>query len=232
MRVSDAHNHLIERLPYKERTRFLAICKAVELAPAEILCERGTATRYAYFPIKGVISLVTPIEGKSVLQVDMVGSEGMVGTQLVLGVDESPLHAFAQGKSSAWRIAADPFRGELARSTALRLSLNRYVCVIMNQRASSMVCQRFHDLGSRLARWLLMTQDRAHADSFHVTHELLAYMLGVRRAGITGAAVALQRLGLIRYHRGELVVTDRRGLEAAACRCYAADKRAYFDILH
>lgn len=226
------HNHLIQRLPHKERARFLTICKPVELALAEILCESGTPTRYVYFPINGVISLVTPIEGKSVLEVGMVGSEGMVGTQLVLGVGESPLNALVQGTGSAWRIAAAPFCNELAQSAALRVSLNRYVCVTMNQLASSVVCQRFHRIGPRLARWLLMTQDRVHADSFHVTHEFLAYMLGVRRVGITSAALELQRLGLIRYRRGELIVLDRPGLEAAACRCYAAARKIYLDILH
>ncbi len=117
-----AHNHLIERLPRRERTRFLAICKPVELLPAEVLCESGTPTRHVYFPIDGVISLVAdlgggseqgpptqstrpPIEGKSMLEVGMVGSEGMVGTQLVLGVEESPLQAMVQGTGSAWRIA-------------------------------------------------------------------------------------------------------------------------------
>jgi CRP-like cAMP-binding protein len=230
--VPRGHNHLIQGLPHTERARFLTICKPVELASAEVLCESGTPTRYVYFPINGVISLVTPIEGRSMLEVGMVGSEGMVGTQLVLGVGESPLHALVQGTGSAWRIAAAPFRTELARSTALRVSLNRYVCVTMNQLASSVVCQRFHRIGPRLARWLLMTQDRAHADSFHVTHEFLAYMLGVRRVGVTSAAVALQRLGLIRYRRGELVVLDRHGLEAAACCCYAAERKIYLDILH
>jgi len=102
----------------------------------------------------------------------------------------------------------------------------------MIQLASSAACLSSHQIGPRLARWLLMTQDRAHADHFHVTHEFLAYMLGVRRVGVTTAAVALQRCGLIEYRRGEVAVLDRRGLEAAACSCYAADKQAYLDVIH
>lgn len=157
----------------------------------------------------------------------MVGREGMLGAQLALGVSSIPLHALVQGAGTAWRIAAAPFRHALSDSKALQLSLNRYVYVLMAQLATSAACTRFHRVEPRLARWLLMTQDRAHSDSFHLTHELLAHMLGVRRVGITGAACDLQRLGLIRYRRGAITVLDRAGLEAAACSCYAADRRAY-----
>jgi len=109
--------------------------------------------------------------------------------------------------------------------------LNRYVYVLMSQLATSAGCLRFHLIGARLARWLLMTQDRAHADRFAMTHELLACMLGVRRVGITQAAGALQRDGLIAYHRGHVGVIDRAGLEAAACGCYAADREGYRERL-
>ena len=123
-----------------------------------------------------------------------------------------------------------PF-SELETSLALRRGLNRYLYVLMAQQAASAACLRFHQIGPRLARWLLMSQDRAHASGFHVTQEFLAYMLGVRRVGVTAAAGVLQRGGLIEYSRGELTVLDRAGLEHAACSCYAADRKAYTDLL-
>ncbi len=232
MPLPAVQNHLIEQLPRKDRARLLAICEEVELVMSEVLCECGTSTRYAYFPTKGYISLITPIDGKPVLEVGMVGSEGMLGTQLVLGVGTAPLHALVQGAGTAWRVASAPFRKELAQSRDLRKNLDRYVQVTMVQLASSAGCLRFHEIEQRLARWLLMSQDRAHSDSFHVTHEFLAYMLGVRRVGVTTAAGALQRLGLIEYQRGDITVLNRRGLEAAACSCYAADQSTYLGVMH
>ena len=223
--MAAAENHLIELLPVKDRRHLLTLCEPVDLTLSEVLCESGKPTRHVYFPISATISLVTPIEGKPVLEV------GMVGAQLVLGVATTPMHAVVQGSGKVWRVAASPFRQELARSSALRRCLNRYLFVLMSQFGVSAACLRFHLIGPRLARWLLMTQDRAHADSFHVTHEFLAYMLGVRRVGITAAAGTLQRAGLIRYRRGELVVLNRGGLEAAACGCYAADQKSYAELL-
>jgi CRP-like cAMP-binding protein len=230
--VSTAQNHLIELLPRKARLRLLAICEPVELVMAQVLSEVGLPTRYVYFPTKGFISLVTPINGRPILEVGMVGREGMLGTQLALGVGTAPLHALVQGPGAAWRIGAVAFRRELAHSSALQRGLNRYVYVMMMQLASAASCLRFHEIGPRLARWLLMTQDRAHSDRFHITHEFLAYMLGVRRVGVTTAASVLQHGGFIKYHRGEIQVLNRRGLEAVACSCYAADREAYAKMLH
>jgi CRP-like cAMP-binding protein len=224
-------NHLIESLPSGAQSRLLAICQPVELAMGEILGEVGTPTQYVYFPTVGFISLVTATKGQPTLEVGMVGREGMVGAQLVLGVETAPLHAVVQGAGAAWRIAATEFSRELACSSALQRGLNRYVYVTMTQLASAAFCLRFHQIGQRLARWLLMTQDRAHSDSFHITHEFLAYMLGVRRVGITTAAYALQRDGLIKYSRGDIQVLNRRGLKASACSCYAADRDAYAKVL-
>ena len=174
---------------------------------------------------------MAPIDDKPALEVGMVGREGFLGVQLALGVATVPLHALVQGPGSALRIGSAPFRTELARSAALRRVLNRYLYVLMAQMAGSAACLRFHVIGQRLARWLLMSHDRAHDARFHVTHEFLAYMLGVRRVGITAAAGALQREGLIAYHRGEVTVLDRAGLEAAACACYADDRQTYADQL-
>jgi CRP-like cAMP-binding protein len=224
-------NYLIESLPSSSRSRLLAICEPVDLVMGEILGEVGTPTQYVYFPTVGFISLVTATKGRPTLEVGMVGREGMVGTQLVLGVESAPLHAVVQGAGTAWRIGASGFSRELARSSALQRGLNRYVYVTMAQLASSAFCLRFHQIGQRLARWLLMTQDRAYSDSFHITHEFLAYMLGVRRVGITTAASVLQRAGLITYSRGAIQVLNRRGLKASACSCYATDREAYVKVL-
>ena len=227
--MAAAQNHLIERLPRKDRTRLLAVCEPVQLVLGEVLCEPGKATRYVWFPIDGFISMVAPIDAKPALEVGMVGREGMLGAQLALGVATVPLHALVQGAGSALRVGATAFRAELARSPALQRVLNRYLYVLMAQLTGSAACLRFHEIGPRLARWLLMSQDRAHAARFHVTHEFLAHMLGVRRVGVTAAASGLQRNGLIEYHRGEMAVLDRKGLEAAACDCYANDRQAYAD---
>jgi CRP-like cAMP-binding protein len=224
-------NHLIELLPGKSRPSLLAICEPVELAMGEVLAEAGTPTRYVYFPTVGFVSLVTAIGGRPALEVGMVGREGMLGVQLVLGIEAAPLHAVVQGAGAAWRIDGLEFSTELGRNPTLQRGLNRYVYLTMMQLASAASCLRYHQIGPRLARWLLMTQDRAHSDSFHITHEFLAYMLGVRRVGITTAAFSLQRDGLIRYRRGEIEVLNRRGLKAAACSCYAADREAYAKVL-
>ncbi len=224
-------NHLIELLPRADRTRLLSICEPTELVLSEVLCEPGKTTRHVYFPTDGFISLVTLVEGHPALEVGMVGREGMVGAQLALGVVTAPLRALVQGSGAAWRIATKAFQAELVRSAALQRSLNRYLYVLMGQLATSAACLRYHLIGPRLARWLLMTQDRAHSDTFHVTQEFLAYMLGVRRVGVTAAAGALQRSGLITYTRGELTVLDRAGLEAAACSCYASDRQTYAKLL-
>ncbi len=225
--MAQAENHLIELLPRKDRAHLLAACETVELTLSAILCEPGDSTRHIYFPVDGFISMVTRIDGHPGVEVGMVGREGMLGAQLALGVSEAPLHALVQGPGSALRISSKAFRRELASSRALQLGLHRYIYVLMMQLASSAACLRFHMIGPRLARWLLMSQDRAHTPSFHVTHEFLAYMLGVRRVGITVAAGSLQRNGLIKYHRGQLTVLNRSGLEAAACTCYANDRIAY-----
>jgi CRP-like cAMP-binding protein len=229
--LAAVENHLIEMLPRTDRRNLISVSEPFELKLADVLCERGEATQHVYFPTDGFISLVTTIDHHPGLEVGMVGREGMVGAQLALGVVQTPLRALVQGEGSARRIGAVAFRREVARSTALQQSLNRYLYVLMAQLAASAACLRFHLIGPRLARWLLMSQDRAHSETFRVTHEFLAYMLGVRRVGVTMAAGSLQHDGLIRYHRGEMTVLDRPGLEAAACDCYAADQKAYAEMI-
>ncbi len=224
-------NHLIDGLPRRDRARLLALCTAHELVLSEVLCEPGEPMSHVYFPVEGFISLLTVASGTHGLEVGMVGSEGILGAHVVLGVDTAPLRALVQGSGSALRIEWRAIRAELAQSPALQRVLGRYVYVLMAQHASLAGCLRFHAIGPRLARWLLMSQDRARSATFRITQEFLAYMLGVRRVGVTEAAGALQEAGLIEYRRGALTVRDRAGLEAAACTCYAADRLAYDALL-
>jgi len=225
--MASVENHLIQLLPRKDRQRLLAECQSVEMKLSEVLCEAGDPTRHVYFPVDSFISFVAVNDGKPSLEVGMVGSEGMLGEQLILGELAAPFHAVVQGPGTAWRITTGKFLKQMQQSAALQRILRRYLYVRLIQLGNLAVCVRFHQINPRLARWLLMSQDRAHASSFHMTHEFMAYLLGVRRVGITKAAGALQRAGLIEYRHGFLSVLDRQGLEGAACSCYAKDASAY-----
>jgi len=224
-------NRLLAALGDKEQRRFLGSFEQVELAAHDVLYEAGTSLRDAYFPAGAFISLMTPLDTCASLEVGLVGNEGMVGVSLLLGVSMSPLNHLVQGGGTALRIGAAAFRRELERCPALQRRLQRYACVRMHQFGQTAACTRFHRVEERLARWLLMTQDRARAATFYATHETLAYMLGVRRVGITKAATLFQDQGLIRYSRGDITIIDRRGLESHSCGCYAAANDIYDRIL-
>ncbi|WP_446811359.1 Crp/Fnr family transcriptional regulator [Methylomonas sp. 2BW1-5-20] len=226
-----AANRLLAALPYLDRQHLLAHCEPVDLAFAEVLYLAGARIPHVYFPTGSIISLVTPVDGDSGLEVGLIGNEGILGITLILGVDIAPFQALVQGAGPALRIRLPLFLQELERSKPLQLELKRYLYVSMSQLAQTAACNRFHLVESRLARWLLMTHDRAHADTFHVTHIFLAYILGVRRVGITKAALSLQEKKLISYRRGDITILDRAGLEAAACACYQTEKATYDRIL-
>ena len=232
-RISDrtatpqASNRLIEALPDAERQRLLDGCETVRLAAGEVLIEAEERYRYVYFPTSAFIALVAAIDERARLGLGIIGDEGMLGTSLVLGVNMAPLHAWVQGPGTALRMGASAFRRELTRSATLRQRLNGYVHVLSDQLGQTAICTRYHVVEVRLARWLLMTRDRAHSDQFHLTHEFLARMLGVRRVGITKAAGVLEKRGAIDYHRGRITVLDPAALEEASCRCYELCKQIY-----
>lgn len=157
----------------------------------------------------------------------MVGVEGLFGIALILDVNTSPLLGLVQGGGYALRMTARRFVRAAADSKAFRRTINRYLYVLTTQLAQTAACNRFHQLDARMARWLLMTNDRATGNTFRLTHAFLAYMLGVRRAGVTESAGRLQALGVIRYARGLVTVIDRPRLEAMSCDCYDALNKTY-----
>ncbi|HUG99176.1 MAG TPA: Crp/Fnr family transcriptional regulator [Gammaproteobacteria bacterium] len=215
-------NQLIEALPRRDRNRILAGCEVVDLVAGDSLCERNQPLTHVYFPVVGFISLVTTLEGHRPLELSLIGNEGMLGVTLGLGIMTAPTEAIVQGAGKALRMGVQQFMSELRRSRALQRALNRHAYMLMVQLARTAGCTHFHEIEPRLARWLLVTHDRAQTDHFHLTHQLLADMLGVRRSGVTIAAGSLQKKQLVRYRRGEISVLDRRGLEAASCECYQA----------
>jgi CRP-like cAMP-binding protein len=222
--MASAGNLLIHQLPKVDRVQLLDRCERVELCLSDELSVRGQPLSHAHFPLTGFVSLVIDVDSYPALEVGMVGRESMLGAELLLGLAPTPWRALVQGAGESLRIEAASLREAIATSPALQQVIQTSLLVRLHQQTLASACERFHMIGPRLARWLLMSQDRAQADSFHVTHEFMALMLGVRRVGVTVAAGALQHSGLIRYHRGELTVIDRPGLEAQACSCYAIDK--------
>jgi len=226
-----AANQLLVELPEVERNAFMAACETVELSFGEVLLQPTETFTHVYFPIDSFISLIAVFGTDSRLEVAMAGREGMLGMPLVLNVEETQLIALVQGAGSALRMTAESFQRLLPDSPVLHQRLKRYIYVVMTQLATSAACNHFHRIEERLARWLLMTQDRAGTDQLNLTHEFLAMMLGVRRAGITLAAIALQARGLIRYQRGTITVLDRPGLIEASCECYRDDCALYAKML-
>ncbi|MDP2019098.1 Crp/Fnr family transcriptional regulator [Hydrogenophaga sp.] len=229
--MQNTENHLIELLPKAAGKRFLSMCEPFDLVLSAELSVRGKQLTHAYFPRTGFISLVVDIDTHPPLEVGMVGREAMLGSELVLGLAKTPWRAVVQGEGCSWRIGAEALQQAVVDIPALQSLLQRTLMIRLHQQALASACERFHPIGERLARWLLMSQDRAQTDQFHVTQEFISLMLGVRRVGVTKAASDFQKDGLIEYHRGELKVLDRVGLESAACSCYEADKLLHVELM-
>ena len=222
-----ARNRLIDELPNRQRSHFLAECRIIQLPFGQPLGFAGDLIRQVYFPLTAFISRVTPITRHPPLEVGLVGNEGMLGETLFLGGNRHPTQVLVQGSGTALEMSADQFRCQLRSSPELGPIVARYLFVLIQQLAQNAACHAFHELQARLVRWMLMSHDRAPGDQLQLTHQFLSDMLGVRRSAVTIAASDLQSRGLIRYSRGRIRIIDRGGLESMACECYAASEKAY-----
>lgn len=217
-------NRLLATLPTSEYKRLLPKLKIVNLILGEDLYKPGDVIKYVYFPNDSIISLITEVSETSWLEVGMVGNEGMAGLAVCMGVSTSATHALVQGSGTAMRMTSAAVRTEANRLGSLHRLLHRYSHSLLTQVSQTSACNRFHLVDARLARWLLMTNDRLGVEEFPLTQEFLSSMLGVRREGVSRAAGALQAAELIHYSRGMITLLNRRGLEAKSCHCYSIIK--------
>lgn len=209
----------------RERQQILRQGKSVELVAGTILCDVDQPFKHAHFPMTGLISLVAVASGHQPLGLAMIGNEGVLGATLALGINTPRLRAVVQGSGTMLRVSAPRIRRMLRDGPGLLDMLHRYSYVLMGQLLQTAACNSFHEVEMRLARWLLMTDDRATTDGFQLTHQILADTLGVQRSAVTIAAGKLQRKKIIGYARGHVSILSRVGLEAACCECYATQVR-------
>jgi CRP-like cAMP-binding protein len=226
-----AENRLLSLLPREEYHRVAPWLDPVSLKSRQVLYEIGVPIRYSYFPRSGVLSCLVPLENGVSAEVATVGNEGMTGIRPLLGAETMPAKVVVQVPGQAWRMPVADMQAAARRDSPFSRLLYRYMNVFLTQVTQSVACNTFHPLARRLCRWLLMTHDRVHSDQFPLTHELLARMLGVRRASVSEVASKLQDAGIIRYIHGKITVVDRRGLEAASCECYRAVKSEFDNLL-
>lgn len=217
-------NQLLAALPGKDYHCLLAGLEPVTLTFGEVLYEPGKPIRHVYFPADSLVSLLAAADGHLPLEVGMVGREGMLGIPVALGINVSPARALVQGTGTALRMTSAHFRNEHGKHGSLHRELNRYIHERLVQITQAAACNRFHPIENRLARWLLMARDRLETNHLFLTQELLGHMLGVLRVAVTNAAGALMQRKLIHYSRGEIIILDGNGLEAAACQCYQVVK--------
>lgn len=213
-------NRLLAALPKKDYQALERHLEEIPLVFEDGIYETDEVVTDIYFLNSGIISLLATGRDRATLEVGLIGSEGMVGMNIFFGVNSTSSRAVVQGTGSAMKMKAASFRKFINNDGALSKLLQRYAHSVMTQVSQSAVCNQFHSVDARLARWLLMTHDRTEGDEFQLTQEFLSHMLGVRREGVSRAAGRLQKRNLIRYSRGRLIVLDRPGLEATSCGCY------------
>lgn len=224
-------NRLLAALPKSEYQHLFSKLEAFSLNYTENIYESGGIIQYVYFPNSGIVSLLSTVSERSQLEVGIIGNEGVVGLPVFLGVKTSNNRALVQGAGVAMRMKTADFLAECKKDIVLPRILQRYTHSLLTQISQSAVCNRFHSIEARLARWLLMTRDRMGADDFQITQDFLSNMLGVRRETVTLSAQNLQQNGLISYRRGKISILNRADLETAACRCYFTIKDEYENLL-
>lgn len=224
-------NDLLASLPPDEWARLAPLLEAVELPLGQVLCESGNKMTHVYFPTTAIVSLLYVLENGASAEIAVVGHEGVVGISLFMGGETTPSRAVVQSAGRGYRLRGAHIKAEFARSAPVMHLMLRYTQALITQMAQTAVCNRHHSLDQQLCRWLLLSLDRLQGPDLVMTQELIANMLGVRREGVTEAAVKLQKLKLIRYARGHITVLDRAGLEARVCECYAVVKKEYDRLL-
>lgn len=224
-RVSDksgltVENRLLRSLPKEQLERLLPYMHVEKLSQSEIIYEAGDTIHDLYFPNTGVISLLSIGADGTAIEIGMVGNEGIVGAPFALRVDTMPYEAMVQTSSEVIKIKSDVIKSELKRHDALENLLLRYAYVLLTQVSQAVVCNRFHTIEKRLCCWLLVARKRVNSDTLLLTQEIIAHMLGIARTGVTAAAGALQKAGLISYSRGRIVILNPKEMEEFSCPCY------------
>ena len=218
-------------LPAAEWARWLPELESVDLPLGKVLYESGMTLAHVYFPTTAIVSLLYVMEDGASAEIGVVGNEGLVGVSLFMGGESTPSRAVVQSAGGGLRLRSAALKEEFNRGGPVLHLLLRYTQALITQMAQTAVCNRHHSLDQQLCRWLLLSLDRLEGCELQMTQELIANMLGVRREGVTEAALKLQRAGLIRYARGHISVLDRGGLEARSCECYAVVQREYDRLL-
>ncbi len=229
--ANQSDNQLLASMPESVWQRIGPYMEAVDLPLGQVLYESGAKMAHVYFPINAIVSLLYVMEDGSSAEIAVVGNEGVVGIALFMGGETTPSRAVVQSAGKGYRLRAADIKEEFNRSGPVLHLLLRYTQALITQMAQTAVCNRHHSLDQQLCRWLLLSLDRLSGNELVMTQELIANMLGVRREGVTGAALELQRIGLIKYARGHITVLDRPGLENRVCECYAVVKKEYDRLL-